>query len=77
VNALVFLFVVDSFDFGAMWHNKSPRSEREHESERPDRAVWFSRRCVKFPLYPALHPACLKRGQNCPNKSILKFSSGT
>jgi hypothetical protein len=44
VNALVFLFVVESFVFGTMWHNKSPQSEREHESERPDRAVLFSRR---------------------------------
>jgi hypothetical protein len=44
VNALVFLFVVESFVFAAMWHNRSPRSEREHESERPDRAILFSRR---------------------------------
>ena len=44
MSALVFLFVVESFVFGAMWHNKSPQSEREHESERPDWAVLFSRR---------------------------------
>ena len=34
MNTLVFLFVIVSFVFGTMWHNKSPRSEREHESER-------------------------------------------
>ena len=43
MNALVFLFVIESFVFGAMWHNQSPRSEREHESGRPDPAVLFSR----------------------------------
>ena len=43
MNALVFLFVAESFVFGAMWHNKSARSGMEHESERPDPAVLFSR----------------------------------
>jgi len=43
VNALLVLFVAELFAFGAMWHNKSPRSESVHESERPDPAVLFSR----------------------------------
>jgi len=42
MNALFVLFVAELFAFGAIWHNKSPRSEREHDSERPDRAVLFS-----------------------------------
>jgi len=43
VNALFVLFVAELFVIAAMWHNKSPRSEREHESGRPDPAVLFSR----------------------------------
>ena len=43
MNALVFLLVVESFVFGAMWHNKSARSGMERESERPDPAVSSSR----------------------------------
>ncbi len=46
--ALIFLFVVESFVFGAMWHNKSARSGMERESERPDPAVLFSRRSANF-----------------------------
>ncbi len=34
MSALVFLFVVESFVFGAMWHNKSPQSEREQDSKK-------------------------------------------
>jgi len=44
VSALFLLFAAESFVFAAMWRNKSPRSEREHESEKPDPAVLFSRR---------------------------------
>lgn len=43
MNALLVLFVAESFVFGAMWHNKSARSGLERESERPDQAVLFSR----------------------------------
>ena len=42
MNALMVLFVAELFVIGAMWHNKSARSEREHESGRPDPAVLFS-----------------------------------
>lgn len=41
--ALGFLLVAESFVFGWMWHNKSARPGREHESENPDPAVLFSR----------------------------------
>ena len=43
MNALLVLFVAESFVFGAMWHNKSARSGMERECERPDPAVLFSR----------------------------------
>jgi hypothetical protein len=43
VSALLVLFVAELFVIAAMWHNKSSRSEREHESGRPDPAVLFSR----------------------------------
>jgi len=43
VNALLVLFVAESFVLAAMWHNKSARSGMERESERPDPAVLFSR----------------------------------
>lgn len=43
MNALVFLFVVESFVFGAFWHNQSARPGRDRESGKPDRAVLFSR----------------------------------
>ena len=42
MNALFILFVAESFVFALMWHNKLPRSEKAHESERPDRAVLFT-----------------------------------
>ena len=48
MNALLVLLVAELFAFGAMWHNKSPRSEMEHESGRPDPAVLFSRRSPVF-----------------------------
>jgi hypothetical protein len=48
VNALYFLFVAESFVFGLMWHNKLPRSEREHEAERPDPAVSFAHGIGKY-----------------------------
>jgi len=37
------LFVVESFVFGAMCHNKSARSGRERESAKSDPAALFSR----------------------------------
>jgi hypothetical protein len=48
VNDFFYLFVAELFVIAAMWHNKSPRSEREHESQRPDPAVLFSRRSPVF-----------------------------
>ena len=48
MNALLVLFVAESFIFGAMWHNKSSRSGMERESGRPDPAVLFSRRSANF-----------------------------
>ena len=44
MNALFVLFAAELFVIAAMWHNKSARSEREHESGRPDPAVLFSHR---------------------------------
>jgi hypothetical protein len=44
--AFLFVFVAESFAFGLMWYNKSARSERERESERPEPAVLFSRRSI-------------------------------
>ena len=44
MNALFALYVTELFVIAAMWHNKSARSGMEHESERPDSAVLFSRR---------------------------------
>jgi hypothetical protein len=46
VNTLILLLVAVLFVVAAMWHNKSPRSEGEHESETPDPAVLSSRRSV-------------------------------
>ncbi len=43
MSALVFLLVAELFVLGAMWHNQSPRSERERESDKPDAAVLFTR----------------------------------
>ena len=37
MSALYFLLVAEAFALGLMWHNKSPRPEKEHEAERPDR----------------------------------------
>lgn len=42
--ALLSLFVAESLLFGLFWHNWSPRSEKERESEKRDPAVLFSRR---------------------------------
>ena len=44
--SLLFLFVAESVVGALMWHNGSPRSEREHESENPDPAVLCSRRSL-------------------------------
>ncbi len=59
MSALVFLFVVESFVFGAMWHNKSARSGRERESGKPDLAVLFSR----------IRPKKLQMAPRCRDKS--------
>jgi hypothetical protein len=48
VNALYFLLVAEAFVFGLMWHNQSPRSEGEHEAERPDPALLFPGRSSNF-----------------------------
>ena len=48
MNDFFYLFVAELFVFASMWHNKSARSEREHESGRPDPAVLFSRRSANF-----------------------------
>ena len=53
MNDFFYLFVAELFAIAAIWHNKSPRSEREHESGRPDPAVLFSRiRPKKLPMAP-------------------------
>jgi hypothetical protein len=39
MDTLYFLIVVESFVFGAIWHNQSLRPERK--GERPDPAVLF------------------------------------
>ena len=43
VNDFFYLFVAVLFVLALMWHNQSPRSEKEHESGRPDPAILFSR----------------------------------
>jgi hypothetical protein len=42
MNTLLSLIVAESFVFGAMWHNKSQRSEKGNEIRRPDPAVLLS-----------------------------------
>jgi hypothetical protein len=54
VSALFLHFVAESFVFAVMWHNKSPRSEREHGSEKPDPAVLFTRNSANV-RKPALY----------------------
>jgi hypothetical protein len=56
VITLFFLFVAESFVLGLIWHNQSPRSEREHETERPDPAVLFTHRIGKYDKVQAVQP---------------------
>jgi hypothetical protein len=56
VSALYFLLVAEAFAFGMMWHNKSPRSEKEHEAERPDPAVLFAHRIGKYDKAQPVQP---------------------
>jgi len=48
MNDYFYLLVAELFVFALMWHNQSPRPDREHESGRPDPAVLFSRRSANF-----------------------------
>ena len=44
MNPLYFLIIAESFVVGWMWHNKSARHGGEHQSDKPDPAVLFSRK---------------------------------
>ena len=71
MSALFLLFVAESFVFAVMWHNKSPRSEREHESEKPDPAVLFSRRSANV-RKPALAVEVRTTVERPPSKHQMK-----
>ena len=74
MSALFLLFVAESFVFAAMWHNKSPRSEREHEREKPDPAVLFARRSANV-RKPALSVEVRTTVERPPSKQQMKASS--
>lgn len=44
VISFIFLMVGESFVFGAMWHNKSARSQKTRDHETSEPAVLLSRR---------------------------------
>ena len=74
MSALFLLFVAESFVFAAMWHNKSPRSGREHESEKPDPAVLFSSRSANVQK-PALPVEVRTTVGRPPSKQQMKAST--
>ena len=74
MSALFLLFVAESFLFAAMWHNKSPRSEREHKSEKPDPAVLFFRRSANI-RKPALSAEVQTTVERPPTKQQIKGST--
>lgn len=75
MNALYFLFVAEALVFGFMWHNRSPRSEREHEAERPDPAVLFSHRIRKYDKAQLLQPTAKLNNESTDYLRRLLFGS--
>jgi hypothetical protein len=66
VNTLLVLFVAELFVIAALWHNKPARSDREHESGRPDPAVLFSLRSqnLRKPALSVQVQATIERPQS-------------
>ena len=77
--ALLSLFVGETLVFALFWHNWSPRSERERESEKRHPAVLFSRRSLHSQPPPQADAPAVRKtaGQQLPAQPSLLDSTST